>query len=402
MQIPETRYAKSGNINIAYQVTGQGPQYLIIVPGWCSNIEECWNIPQLAAWLQYLASFNTLVLFDKRGTGLSDRVHEQELPGQEQRAEDLQAVMQAIGITKAALLGISEGGAMALLFAYRYPEQVSHLILYATYAKWIKSDDYPYGLTREQHNQTKQYIFEHWGQPVGLHLMAPDLKDDMTAQNQWAAFLRRSASPGTAAVFYEMNTHIDVRSILHHITMPVLIMHRKNDRLIEAGHSYYLHQHMSHAQLMVTEGNDHLPWYNMKREEIIAIFSFLHGNNAAIGITRDLLTIEDMFTLYAIRDYILHHFQENITLTGLTRQFGINVFKIKSGFRLLFDNSVIRFLTETRLENARKLLTEPNETVASVADQVCYKHPNNFSMAFKRRYGITPQQYKARIKNGQG
>src|SRR5687767_9859390 len=139
MQIPETRYAKSGNVNIAYQVTGNGPQYLIIVPGWCSNIEEAWNVPQLAAWFKYLASFNKLVLFDKRGTGLSDRVHEEELRGQEQRAEDLQAVMQAIGITKTALLGISEGGAMALLFAYRYPTQVSHLILYAAYAKWIKS-----------------------------------------------------------------------------------------------------------------------------------------------------------------------------------------------------------------------------------------------------------------------
>jgi pimeloyl-ACP methyl ester carboxylesterase/AraC-like DNA-binding protein len=401
MQIPETRYAKSGNVNIAYQVTGNGPQYLIIVPGWCSNIEEAWNIPQMAAWLKYLASFNKLILFDKRGTGLSDRVHEQELSGQEQRAEDLQAVMQAIGITKAALLGISEGGAMALLFAYRYPEQVSHLILYAAYAKWIKSDDYPYGLSREQHNHIKQHIFAHWGEPVGFHLMAPGLKDDITAQNQWASFLRRSASPGTAMAFYEMNLQIDVCPILDQITLPVLIMHRKNDRLIEVGHSYYFHQHLPHAQLLITDGNDHLPWYNIKREEIMAIFSFLQGNKAATGKAKELLTVEDLFTLYAIRDYILHHFRENISLTSLTRQFGINVFKIKYGFRELFDNSVIRFLTETRLENARTLLAEPNQTVAAVADEVRYKHANNFSLAFKRRYGITPQQYKIKVQKGQ-
>jgi pimeloyl-ACP methyl ester carboxylesterase/AraC-like DNA-binding protein len=400
MQIPETKYARSGDVNIAYQEIGDAHEYLIFVPGWVSNVEEIWNIPQLSAWLKYLSTFSKLVLFDKRGTGLSDRVSEHTLPTQEQRAEDLLAVMNTIGIKKAALLGLSEGGSLSLLFAFKYPNRVSYLILFGCFAKWVKTTDYPYGLTLEQHNKTKKHIFDNWGKSIGLHLMAPSVKNNSMAQNHWATFLRRSASPATAKVFYEMNTKIDVRSILPKIKVSTLIMHRRKDQLIESDQSQYLYEHIPHAQLIITEGSDHLPWFSVKREEIIAIETFLKGGQATVSKKLDILNVDDIFTLYSIRDYILNNFHESISLNTLSKQFGINVFKIKSGFKALFESSAINFLSCTRMEKACELLGEPKETVASIADHIGYKHANNFSLAFKRLYGITPQQYKFKIKNG--
>jgi pimeloyl-ACP methyl ester carboxylesterase/AraC-like DNA-binding protein len=401
MLIPQTKYARSDNVNIAYQVIGEGSEYLIFIPGWCSNLEEVWNIPQLSAWLKQIGMHCKVVLFDKRGTGLSDRVYEQDLPDQSQRASDLLTVMNALGIKQASLFGLSEGGAMASLFAYQYPEKVSRLILFGSFAKWTKSDDYAYGLTLEQHNRIKQYIFDHWGEPVGLHLMAPTAKDNIAAQKQWATFLRRSGSPNTVKVLYEMNIEIDIRAILDKIRTPTLIMHRKNDRLVEVGHSYYLNKKIEQSQLLITEGMDHLPWYSIQAGEIIAIHTFLKEGNAILTKKSGRSNVEDFSILYTIKAYILSNFHENISIKSLSKQFGINVFKLKTGFKLLFESSVIEFLTHTRLENACGLLTDPNETILSVANLVGYGYANNFSMAFKRKYGITPLQYKLKVQKGQ-
>ena len=400
MQIPQTKYARSGDVNIAYQVFGDSSEYLIFIPGWCSNLDEVWNIPQLSAWLKQISIHYKLVLFDKRGTGLSDRVYEQSLPNQDQRASDLLAVMNAHGIKKAALFGLSEGGAMASLFAYRYPDMVSRLILFASFAKWTKSEDYPYGLTIEQHNRIKQYIFDHWGEPVGLHLMAPTVKDNIEAQKQWATFLRRSGSPNAVKVLYEMNIEIDIREILDKIRTPTLIMHRKDDRLIEIGHSQYLSEKIKQSQLLITEGMDHLPWYSSQPEEIIAIHTFLKEGKVTLTKRKGRSNVEDFYILYSVKDYILTHFPEDISLKSLSKQFGINVFKLKTGFKLLFESSVIEFLTNIRLENACRLLTNPSETISSVASLVGYGYANNFSLAFKRKYGITPLQYKYKVQKG--
>ena len=402
MQIPPTKYARSGDVNIAYQVFGGGSEYLIFIPGWCSNLDEVWNIPQLSAWLRQISIQYKLVLFDKRGTGLSDGVYEQDLPDQNQRASDLLAVMNSAGIKKAALFGLSEGGAMASLFAYRHPEMVSRLILFACFAKWTKSEDYAYGLTVEQHDRIKQYIFDHWGEPVGLHLMAPTVKDNIQAQKQWATFLRRSGSPNAVKVLYEMNIKIDIREILEKIKTPTLIMHRTDDRLIEVGHSRYLNEKIKDSQLLITEGIDHLPWYSCKPEEIIAIHTFLKEGKVTLSTKKGKSSVEDFYILFGVKDYLLTHYHEDISLSSLSKQFGINVFKLKTGFKLLFDTSVIEFLTNTRLERACVLLTNPSETISSVASRVGYSYAANFSMAFKRKYGITPLQYKHKVQKGMG
>ncbi|RDY60757.1 alpha/beta fold hydrolase [Flagellimonas nanhaiensis] len=394
---PETKYTRSGDINLAYQVVGQKGEYLVFIPGWVSNIEECWNIPQLAAWLKYLASFSKLVLFDKRGTGLSDTVNENALPNLKQRADDLRIILSAIGVSTANFLGLSEGGPLAVHLAANYPNMVSKLILVGSFSKWIKSEDYPFGHSEEQHQRIKQHIFEHWGEPVGLNLMAPSVANDQRAQNQWASFLRRSASPKTAKMFYEMNIGIDVRENLEKVTCPTLLLHRKQDSLIEYGHSKFMHEQIPNSQFLLSEGSDHLPWFGIQRNELMAIQTFLTDGKAVTDSKLDSLNIEDIFKLYEIKDHIQNNFQEDISIKDLCKEFGINDYKVKLGFKALFQTPVIGFLTTVRLEKACELLMDPKETVASIAEKVGYTHANNFSVAFKRQHQMTPMEYRNKM-----
>ena len=399
MDIPVTQYAKSGKINLAYQIVGDGEDYLVLIPGWVSNIEEVWNVPQLAAWLWYLASFNTLVIFDKRGTGLSDPVNENDLPNTLERADDLRIILADIGIKKANFVGLSEGGPLAIYLAANYPDMVNKMVLIGSFSKWIKTEDYPYGLTKERHNMIKAHIFEHWGAPVGLNLMAPSVSQDWVAQGQWARFLRKSASPGTAGTFYEMNMDIDVRDFLEKVTAPTLIMHRKEDALISFQHSKFMHERIPGSQLFPTEGKDHLPWFSLRNKELVAIQTFLSDGKAITHPQLENLQIKDIFALYRVRAFLLNNFDKQLSLESLSREFGINQYKLKSGFRLLFDTPVIRFQSDIRLQNACNLLGMPKETVASIAEKVGYGHANNFSAAFKRKYGLKPLQYRTKVYN---
>ncbi|WP_353779700.1 alpha/beta fold hydrolase [Winogradskyella sp. 3972H.M.0a.05] len=399
MTTPITKYASSGSIKLAYQQIGDVGDYLILIPGWVTNIEESWNIPQLSAWLTYLASFTRLVIFDKRGTGLSDNVSQQNLPNIEQRAEDLKIIMKSIGIEKANFMGLSEGGPLSIYLAASFPEMVNRLILVGSFPKWIKTSDYPYGKTRAQHDKIKAYIFKHWGEPIGLNLMAPSIKDNTIAQEQWARFLRRSASPSNAKVLYEMNIEIDVRNYLKDVVAPTLIMHRLEDALIEFGHSKYLHEHIADSQLITSNGKDHLPWFSVKRKEVITIQTFLKDGKAIDNPKLDFLTIEDIFILYDIKDYVQNHFHEDLKIKDLARLFGLNEYKVKRGFKLLFDTPVISYLTDIRLDKASKLLMGPKETIESIAEQVGYEHANNFSVAFKRKFGLSPSKYRSDITN---
>ncbi len=397
MESPVTRYAKSGNISLAYQIIGKGKEYLILIPGWVSNIEEVWNIPQLAAWLRFLSSLNTLVIFDKRGTGLSDPVHEKNLPDTPQRADDLRIVLEDIGVKKANFIGLSEGGPLAIYLAANYPQLVRKLILIGSFSKWIRSEDYPYGLSREQHLKTKAYIVEHWGKPVGLGLMAPSVQNDREAQEKWAQFLRKSASPNTAKVFYEMNMEIDVRNLLRRVAAPTLIMHRREDPLIDYQHSWFLHQRIPQSQLVLTKCGDHLPWFSIRNRELVAIQTFLMDGKAIFAEGLDNLSVKDVFTLYLVQDYLRNHYNENLSISTISRKFGINEYKLKSGFRMLFQSPVIRFLSKVRLQKACDFLGNSEETVASVAEKVGFGHANNFSAAFKREYGLGPSQYRKKV-----
>jgi pimeloyl-ACP methyl ester carboxylesterase len=254
-----THYAKSGNASIAYQVIGEGPFDLVYVSGWISNIELMWEEPSHARFLNRLASFSRLLLIDKRGTGLSDRVAESELPTLEQRMDDVRAVMDAVGSARAALLGHSEGGNMAMLFAATYPQRTMALITFGVFAKRIWSADYPWAPTPEQRQRWYDQIEQGWGGVVDLSDLAPSVADDEGFLRWWATYLRRSASPSAALTLGKMNTQIDVRDILPAIRVPTLILHRTGDRDAKIEEGRYIAARIPGAKLVELPGVDHLP-----------------------------------------------------------------------------------------------------------------------------------------------
>jgi len=255
---PQTRYTRSGDVNIAYQVVGSGPRDLVFVMGWVSHLEYFWEEPTFARFLKRLASFSRLILFDKRGTGLSDRLV--SLPTLEQRMDDVRAVMDAVGSQKAVLCGISEGGPMCNLFAATYPERTIALVMIGTYAKRIWDTDYPWAPTVEQREKFFQEIEQKWGGPVGIYERAPSVAHDPRFREWWAAYLRMGASPGAAVSLTRMNAEIDVRQILPSIRVPTLIVHRKGDRCIKVEEGRYLSERIPGSKYVELPGDDHLPF----------------------------------------------------------------------------------------------------------------------------------------------
>ncbi|MDQ2654446.1 MAG: alpha/beta fold hydrolase, partial [Chloroflexota bacterium] len=246
---------RSGDTHIAYQVAGSGPLDLVFVMGWVSSIDWFWQEPRVGHFIRRLAGFSRLILFDKRGTGLSDRVA--ELPTLEQRMDDVRAVMDAVGSHRAALFGISEGAAMCALFAATYPERTAACILYGGYARRQWDPEYPWAPTPEERQEFFTAIERDWGGVVDLERLAPSAAGDEAFSTWWAAYLRRSASPGAALALARMNTEIDIRSILPAIRVPTLIMHRVGDLDIDVGGARYLAEHIPGARYVELPGDDH-------------------------------------------------------------------------------------------------------------------------------------------------
>jgi len=253
---PETRYAKSGDINIAYQVLGSGPIDLIYVPGWVSHLEFGWEEPSLARFYRRLASFSRLILFDKRGTGLSDQSI--NMPTLEQRMDDVRAVMEAVRSERAVVFGMSEGGNMAMLFAATYPERTIALITFGVFAKRIYDPEYPWAPTPEERQKFYDAIEHEWGGPLGVEDLAPSMAHDERFRNWWASYQRRSASPRAALALAQLNTSIDVRHVLPAIKVPSLILHRSEDRDSNIEEGRYIASHIPNAKLVELPGQDHL------------------------------------------------------------------------------------------------------------------------------------------------
>lgn len=291
MNLSKTEYAKSGEVHIAYQVIGNGPVDLILVPGWVSNFELAWENVEYARFLQRLASFSRLIIFDKRGTGLSDRVNENELPDLEHRMDDVRAVMKAVDSDRAALMGISEGGSMSLLFAATYPKQTLALITYGVFAKRIWSHDYPWAPTPEQRQQWLDLIEQEWGGIVDLNVMAPSVADDPQFKEWWAAYLRRSASPAAALALGKMNTQIDVRNVLSSIQVPTLVLHRIGDKDVKIEEARYISSQIPGAKLVELPGSDHLPYVGESRALLDEVEEFLTGTRPTYKGERVLATI---------------------------------------------------------------------------------------------------------------
>jgi class 3 adenylate cyclase len=289
VEAPKTQYAKSGDVHIAFQVMGEGPLDLVVVPGFVSHLEADWEGPRTAASLRRLASFSRLIRFDKRGTGLSDRVG--GTPTLEERMDDVRAVMDAVGSQRAALFGVSEGGPMSILFAATYPERTAALVLYGTYARRSWAPDHPFGWTEEQWAMYLDRLERDWGGPWGVELWVPSLAHDERALQARANYLRVAASPGAAAAIWRMNKDIDVRHVLPAVRVPTLVVHRTGDRLTRIEQARYLAEHIAGARLVELPGIDHQPWVGDAEGILAETEEFLTGVRHQPEADRVLATV---------------------------------------------------------------------------------------------------------------
>ena len=289
MQPPRTHYARSGEVNIAYQVLGDGPIDLVHVPPFTSNLELQWQDPDQARYFRRLASFSRLIMFDKRGMGLSDRTGIASL---EERMDDVRAVMDAVGCERAAIFGSSEGGAMSLLFAATYPGRVTALVLYGAYPRLSAAPDYPEGIPQEVRERVLEELGERWGQGVLLAhpLMNPTRANDpafVEAQGSWE---RLSASPGAAVALMRMIFDIDVRHLLSAIQVPTLVIYRTADAFHAAG-SRYLATHIPGAKTVELPGRNYAPHLGDQDAILDEIEEFVTGVRPAPEPDRLLATV---------------------------------------------------------------------------------------------------------------
>jgi class 3 adenylate cyclase len=284
---PPVRYARSGEVNIAYQVTGDGPFDLVLVPGFFSHLEIDWEHPSMSHLFERFGSFSRLIRFDKRGTGLSDRTV--GLPDFESRMDDVRAVMDAAASEQAALFGYSEGGPMCVLFAATYPERTRALALYGTYAKRRDpDDDYPWAPTRESRLSYAQELESTWGENVDISRMSPNADEALSAWYQRRG--RASLSPAAARDLILMNSQADVRHVLATVQCPTLVLHRSGDRDSRPDEGRYIADRIPGATFMELAGDDHMP--AVRPDEIVdEIEEFLTGVRPAPSPDRVLATV---------------------------------------------------------------------------------------------------------------
>jgi pimeloyl-ACP methyl ester carboxylesterase/DNA-binding winged helix-turn-helix (wHTH) protein/class 3 adenylate cyclase len=289
--VPETRYVQNGDVNIAYQVVGEGDLDIVFVMGWVSHLEYFWKHPLFANFLNRLASFSRLILFDKRGTGLSDRVPLSELPTLEQRMEDVHAVMDAVGSERAVLIGVSEGGPMCSLFAATYPERTTALVMFGTYAKRLWDEDYPLGASAEQLERFMDRVRRDWGKAVGIEERAPSMVADEEFRAWWAEYLRMGASPGAAVALTKMNAEIDVRHVLPLVRVPTLVLHRQSDLCLKVEEGRYVASLIPACKYVELDGIDHLPFVGDQDAVLEEIEEFLTGMRQREEYDRVLATV---------------------------------------------------------------------------------------------------------------
>jgi class 3 adenylate cyclase/alpha-beta hydrolase superfamily lysophospholipase len=279
MSEPVTRYAKSGDVHIAYQVFGTGAIDMIFVPGFISHIENYWDHPDLARWLLRLGSFARVIMFDKRGTGLSDPVS--EMPSLDQRMDDVRAVMDAAGVETAAVLGISEGGALAALFAATYPLRCQQLLLYGAFARFPLADEVLKPLFK--------YIDRAWGSGLSLPAWAPSRQNDPTMQQWWGRFERLGGSPAAVMAVLRMAAETDVSDVLSSIRVPTLVISCKGDTLINVECGRFIAARIPAARLVELPGQDHLFFLHEQIGDCIE--EFLTGSVSRVESHRVLATV---------------------------------------------------------------------------------------------------------------
>ncbi len=287
---PATQYTKSGRINIAYQVFGSGPVDLVYIPGWVSNIDWMWACPELVNFLQELGKICRVILFDKRGTGLSDRIV--ELSTLESRMDDIRAVMDAIGSEKAVLFGHSEGGSVSALFAATYPNRTIALITFGVFAKRRYAPEYPWAPTDEERQKVYDAIEINWGSGnMNLESLAPSKAHDSVFMEWLANYFRSGASPSAAMVLTRMNTEVDIIDILGSIKVPTLIMQRTHDIDVKIEEGKFIAERIPGAVFKEFDGHDHLFWVGNTKEVVSEMKAFISNVKPAVNYEERLYTI---------------------------------------------------------------------------------------------------------------
>jgi class 3 adenylate cyclase len=290
---PKTLYAKSGDLSIAYTTIGDGPFDLVLAPPYATHLELGAECAPLSRFVQRLASFSRLILFDKRGTGLSDPVP--QAATLEERMDDVRAVMDAAESERASLLGISEGCPMSILFAAAHPERTSALVLYGGMARSTWAPDHPFGSTREALLESAaEFVMPHYGEGIDIEIFAPSLADDPQIRDWWGRLERYAASPAMAAMLFAMFLDIDVRHVLPTINVPTLVLHRKGDRVVNVRAGRWLAEHIQGARFVELDGIDHVPWAGDADSVVDEVQEFLTGERRAVEPDRILATV--MFT----------------------------------------------------------------------------------------------------------
>lgn len=313
---PDTKYTKSGTVNIAYQVFGSGAIDLVYIPGWVSNIDCMWSCPELVHFLQELGKIARVILFDKRGTGLSDRIA--EFPTLEERMDDIRAVMDAVDSKKAILFGHSEGGSVSALFAATYPNRTISLITFGIFAKRKYAPDYPWAPTREERQVVYDMIEENWGSgEMNLASLAPSKANDKVFMDWLASYFRSGASPSAAMMLTKMNTEVDIVDILSSINVPTLILQRTHDIDVKIEEGRFIAERIQDAKFVEFEGSDHLFWTGNTQEILDEMKAFIldirpepiyekqlftiivgHVVSAEVGSTKHLERIEKYVKQY--------------------------------------------------------------------------------------------------------
>jgi class 3 adenylate cyclase len=296
MTIPEIRFAMSGDVHIAYQVVGDGPVDVVIIPDWISNLELQWENPLYAGFLERLASFSRVLLFDKRGHGLSDRTVDSDFFTLEVRIEDVRAVMDAAGSDEAIVFGQGDdGGALAAVFAAARPESTRGVILYAARARMMRAPDYPYGYEPTQIDVWTRERESFWASDAyarrWLHALAPSVANDDRIVRWYSRFLRQSASPGTEAAFERSDTTFDLRGMLSTIHVPTLVLHRAGDQESPVDASRDLAERISGARFVELPGTDFYPWAGDQEPLLAEVRAFVTGSRPTEGSERVLATV---------------------------------------------------------------------------------------------------------------
>ena len=393
---PITNYTKSGEFNIAYQVIGDGPVDIIYIPGWVSNIDMMWAEPRLAAFLTRLSIFSRLILFDKRGTGLSDRTDEYST--MEERMDDINAVMDATNSKKAFLFSHSEGGSVSMLFSLNYPERTLGVMGFGIFAKRRYSEDYPWAPTDEEREVSNKLIEDNWahGSLDELRDLVPSLAHDSNFMHWLASYLRSGASPKAALILHKQCTSIDVTDILGKIKVPTLLLFRKEEIEILVEEGRYIAERIPNSKLVEFEGRDHLFWTGdtypilAEMEEFVTgirpnRLEFSQGTSNKIGIDLEKVMSENY--LY------------NLKVEEFAKLCGRSLSAFKRDFKKAFNTTPSKWIKVKRLAYAKTLLMESNLNINEICYDSGFVNTSHFIKSFKEQYKISPHQFRSMLSN---